>query len=212
MGLYNILHGTNPDSALILAFLEIPDKYPMPPRFRNISYRDGTITLCCRQGGGNRECVREWADHIEEYKAEGYDLKDTDTKYYSSYCYCSDCNYNPEVKSKEDCEKFCDGDSDYQRNNYKYKESPYHVSDDDDDGDSTYNYHTFEVSKHPDLEILEKILDLQNQPDIKKQMKPGTWARMAKEVASDYSAGREINPSLKKVIDFITEVGEEDET
>ncbi len=205
MGLYNVLHGTNPDSALLLAFLEIPDKYPMPPRFRDISYRNKKIILYCRQGGGNRECVQEWSHSIKEYKAEGYEIKDhPEHRYYSTYCYCTDCNYNPDIKSKDDCKQFCNGDSDYQRYNKQVAEHPYHISDTDDDFDSTYNTHTFDLLAHPDRMALEKLIDLQNQPDFKENMNEETMKRMADEIATDYAAGREIDSSIKGVIDHLT--------
>lgn len=64
MSLYNLLHGVNPMTPLLLGFLGITTDDV--PRFRDCWLDEGKIAIHTRTGGGNRD----WYDSAEHYKAE----------------------------------------------------------------------------------------------------------------------------------------------
>lgn len=64
MSMYNLLHGVNPMTPMILGFLGITTDDV--PRFRDAWIEDGKIAIHTRTGGGNRD----WYDNAESYKAE----------------------------------------------------------------------------------------------------------------------------------------------
>ena len=67
MSLYNLVHGVNPMSGILLAALGNPDV----PRFRDC-YLDGeNIAIHTRTGGGNRETYELGGSYQEEYNPDG---------------------------------------------------------------------------------------------------------------------------------------------
>jgi hypothetical protein len=88
MSLYNLLHGRNPFSSVLLKVLEIdqPGSKYESGRFRDIYLDEGgtKIILYTRNGGGNRE---EYQDTIDVLASHPNYLTDYDDDFDSTYAY-----------------------------------------------------------------------------------------------------------------------------
>ena len=84
MSLYNLLHGYNPNAALILRTLDLDPR--QIDRFRDASFgKDGdahVLHLLCRTGGGNRE---DYANAV--LTQHSLYLRDHDDEYDSTYAH-----------------------------------------------------------------------------------------------------------------------------
>lgn len=67
MSLYNLVHGRNPLSSLVLASLGNPDV----PRYRDAWLDDGCLAIYTRTGGGNRDMYEIGGDYQVEYNPDG---------------------------------------------------------------------------------------------------------------------------------------------
>jgi len=137
--MYNILHGVNPVSKILLMSLDIkhhelnPEGKWHPGRFRDIHLSsDGSkILLFTRNGGGNRECWdREICDKV---------------KIGEEPCW---------VFTKDMCPP---------RMNEILKTHPFYIKDYDDEFDCTYAYFEFKTPGKLDS-ALDKILKAQGGP------------------------------------------------
>jgi hypothetical protein len=61
MGLYNIVHGTNPFAPMLLIALGF-EKFTDVGRFRDAFVTNGEIAVYTRNGGGNRRCIHNAKD------------------------------------------------------------------------------------------------------------------------------------------------------
>ena len=134
MTLYNILHGVNPGSMILLKALDLqhhklnPDGEWPTGRFRDIhlSGNGSRIILFTRNGGGNRDC----------WELEG----------------CRDATES--AAHNHGCLVYV---------NWKLNQHPSYVKDYDDDYDSTYAHFEFRVPEELD-DALDKLLEIQGGP------------------------------------------------
>ena len=199
--MYNMMFGRNPNDQELLDLLGIEKSY----RYRDIYLREEDdkmyVILYSRQGGGNRECTQEWEDRRKAFP-EGEKSKDGTVTWYSQFCYCSDCTQDINIKTFEDCEKYCNGKSDYQRNNETYYMHELYIDDKDDNFDSTYNRIRFDITSHPKV---KEIKGEHEEPNTSKE----AIEQRANEMISDHKAGRET--PANGLIKFLDEITDKDE-
>ncbi len=161
MSLYNLLHGRNPNAALLLAVLNLDGedgKWPTG-RFRDIyPNEDGSkIILYTRNGGGNRDC---WHEGNPEFGSQGCkhhviveEVDEMKEIREGPFVRCERAgnrvNENRYVcESPNSAECVCPGCV----IEHRIKAHPNYVGDHDDDFDCTYAYVEFSVpSEYADI-------------------------------------------------------------
>jgi len=180
MGLYNVLHGVNPASLVLLRALGLrhyklnPDgKWPTG-RFRDIhiSGEGDKIILFTRNGGGNREC---WEERSVCDEAE---------------------------VGEEPCFAFTK-DMCPPRVNEILKTHPRYIKDYDDDFDCTYASFEFKVPEILD-KLLEKILKAQGGPPRPLRER---FMEVMDEIKSMSKEELEQDPRFKPLTDVLKEIG-----
>jgi hypothetical protein len=82
---------------------------------------------------------------------------------------------------------------------------PSHIDDLDDEFDSTYNYHRFDITKSmedPNLKQIIEVLLKGENPDFKSIMDPESWKKKGEEAAKnldDYPSLKLLAEKLKKM-------------